>query len=121
MGSVTETLTRDPALDALLPALLVDDPDEQAVTDALLIQIDVTARLEQLVDGLAALLEAATSPQTRRAYESDFAHFASWTGAHGLASLPAAPQTVALYIAAQQDHLRPATVVRRLSAIAVRH
>lgn len=65
------------------------------VTDAVLSRVDVTARLEQLVDGLAALLEGATSPQTRRAYESDFAHFAAWTTAHGLASLPAAPQTVA--------------------------
>jgi integrase len=121
MGSVTETPTRDSTLDALLPALLVDDPEEQMVTDVLLSRVDVTARLEQLVDGLAALVQAATSPQTRRAYESDFAHFAAWTAAHGLTNLPAPPQTVALYIAAQQDQLRPASLVRRLSAIAVRH
>ena len=70
---------------------------------------------------LAALLEAATARATRRAYESDFRHFAGWAAAHGLAALPAAPHTVALYVTAHQDLLRPSSLVRRLAAVAARH
>ena len=60
-------------------------------------------------------------PGTRRAYASDWADFTDWTGRHRLTALPAEPRTVALYVAAQQDRLRPATLLRRLSAIAVAH
>lgn len=35
--------------------------------------------------------------------------------------LPADPRTAALYVTAQQDRLRPATLLRRLSSIAVAH
>lgn len=108
-------------LAGLLPAVFADDPDERLVTDTLLERVDLVAELEALVDGLADLLEHATSASTRRAYESDFAHFAGWAHAHALAELPALPQTVALYVTAQQDTLRPASLLRRLSAIAVRH
>jgi integrase len=104
-----------------LPALIADEPDEQIVTDTLLYRLDISTRLEQLVDGLVRLLEAATSPRTRLAYESDFAHFAAWAAAHRLEPLPSLPQTVALYITAHQDQLRPSSLLRRLSAIAVRH
>lgn len=108
-------------LAGLLPAVLTDDPDERLVTDTLLDRVDIVADLEHLIDGLADLLEHATSPSTRRAYESDFAHFAGWARDHALVELPAMPQTIALYITAQQDTLRPASLLRRLSAIAVRH
>lgn len=108
-------------LAGLLPAVFADDPDERLVTDTLLDRVDIVADLEHLIDGLADLLERAASPRTRRAYESDFAHFAGCAGAHGLTELPAMPQTIALYITAQQDSLRPASLLRRLSAIAVRH
>lgn len=108
-------------VDALLPALLADESDEQAVSDALLDRLDVSRHLDELIEGLARLLAAATSPQTRLAYEADFAQFTGWADEHGLAALPALPQTVALYISAHQDRWRPTTTVRRLSAIAVRH
>jgi integrase len=108
-------------VDALLPALLADEPDEQAVSDALLDRLDVSRHLDELIEGLARLLAAATSPQTRLAYESDFAQFTGWADEYGLDALPALPQTVALYISAHQDRWRPTTMVRRLSAIAVRH
>ncbi|PZS24874.1 MAG: hypothetical protein DLM61_21065 [Pseudonocardiales bacterium] len=60
-------------------------------------------------------------PSDARAYESDFTHFAGWARDHGRAELPAAPQTIALYITSQQHDLRPSSLLRRLSAIAVRH
>ena len=107
--------------DGLLPAVFDDDPDERLVTDTLLERLDIAADLEALVEGLADLLEHASSPRTRRAYESDFTHFAGWAADHGRAELPAAPQTIALYITSQQHDLRPASLLRRLSAIAVRH
>jgi hypothetical protein len=106
---------------ALLPAVLDDDPDERAVTDTLLDRVDLSAELEHLIDGLAELLTHATAAATRRAYESDFSHFSGWATAHGLSPLPASPHTVALYVTAHQDLLRPASLLRRLSAIAVAH
>ena len=105
----------------LLPAVLDDDPDEAAVTDALLDTVDLAGDLQPLVEALADLLEHASAPGTRRAYATDWAEFADWTGRHALAALPAEPRTVALYVTAQQDRLRPATLLRRLSAIAVAH
>ena len=49
------------ALLAVLSAVLEEEPGEAAVTDALLAAIDVAAELEQLVEGLADLLQAATA------------------------------------------------------------
>jgi integrase len=123
LDGVSPLLTDAPAdpMNALLPALIADDPDERVVTDTLLDQLDLSIRLDQMIDGLVALLEAATTPRTRRAYESDFTHFATWAHAHRLEALPALPQTVALYISAYQHDLRPASLLRRLSAIAVKH
>lgn len=105
----------------LLPAVLVDDPDEAAVTDALLDTVDLPADLAALVEQLADLLEQATSPGTRRAYATDWADFTDWAGRHRLTPMPAEPRTVALYVTAAQGRLRPATLLRRLSAIAVAH
>lgn len=59
----------------LLPALAEDDPDEAAVTDALLDTVDLPVELDALVEQLADLLEHATSTGTRRAYAADWADF----------------------------------------------
>ncbi|MCE5292044.1 MAG: tyrosine-type recombinase/integrase [Nocardiaceae bacterium] len=118
---MTVALVSDDVLAGLLPALLDDDPDERAVTDTLLERVDLTAELGRLVDGLAELLTHARAARTRRAYESDLAHFTAWTSAHRLPALPADPQTVALYLTAHQDQMRSASLLRRLSAIAVAH
>ncbi len=105
----------------LLPAVLGEDVDEAAVTDALLDAVDLPAELGRLVTELADLLESSTAASTRRAYTSDWASFRQWTERHQLEALPAAPRTVALYVTAQQDRLRPATLLRRLSAINLAH
>jgi len=105
----------------LLPALAEDDPDEAAVTNALLDTVDLPVELDELVEQLADLLEHATSAGTRRAYAADWADFTDWAGRHRLVALPAEPRTVALYVTAQQSRLRPATLLRRRSAIAVVH
>ncbi len=68
-----------------------------------------------------AYLAAVNAPSTRRAYRSDWSDFGRWCGSWGAASLPAVPETVALYLAARAVDHRPATLTRRLTAIAKAH
>ncbi len=104
------------------------------------------AAIEPLEGGGAVLAELARAvehdlstpdhaPATERAYSHDWADFAAFCGRHGLAPLPAAPQTLALYLKAleTQRSRSPAglavgavglslpTLRRRLAAIASRH
>ena len=55
--------------------------------------------LEDLIQKANDLIRAAKAPSTRKAYQSDFRIYDSWCTDHGLASLPSAPETIALYIA----------------------
>ena len=62
------------------------------------------------------------APATRRAYRSDFWAFSTWCQARGLAALPAAPETVAAFLAASAAAgLRPSTIGRRVAAIRYAH
>jgi integrase len=72
-------------------------------------------------DRARQFIAAAKAPATLKAYRSDFSDFESWCAAHGLTPLPAAPETVALYLAERADVLRPSTLTRRLAAIAKVH
>jgi site-specific recombinase XerD len=63
----------------------------------------------------------AKASNTIRAYRSDWRHFVAWCVAHCSASLPAAPETVSLYLAQFGGLLKPATLQRRLAAIAKAH
>jgi site-specific recombinase XerD len=69
----------------------------------------------------AGLAEGVRAAATRRAYRSDWQHFADWCAAHALQALPAAPMTVGLYLTAHEAALAMATLTRRLSAIALAH
>lgn len=69
-----------------------------------------------LSDRLAALVANSIADSTRRAYRSDLAHFVAWGG-----SVPASPDTVAVYLAAHVEILSPATLTRRLASIALAH
>ena len=54
----------------------------------------------------------ALAPSTRRAYERDWLTFASWCAQRGLVAIPAAPATVAAFLAAEADRgFRAVTVV----------
>jgi hypothetical protein len=65
------------------------------------------ARLEDLARQARGFIEAAKAANSRRAYRSDWRHFESWCRSHGLACLPAAPETIALYLTAlAADHRR---------------
>lgn len=90
------------------------------------VPIDATALgpaldLDTLAARAAGLAEGARAANTRKAYRSDWAHFSAWCSGHGLVALPAAPETVGLFLAAHEDALSVATLTRRLSAIAVAH
>ena len=77
--------------------------------------------------------QAARSDATLRAYKSDWADFAAWCADRGLASMPATPETVSLYIASRAEAgpddnagrptapLKVATLRRRLAAISQAH
>ena len=64
---------------------------------------------------------SAVASATRKAYRADLADFAAWCRTMGTPSLPAAPEVIGAYLAAQADRLAVSTLQRRLAAIAVAH
>jgi integrase len=59
---------------------------------------------------------------TRRAYASDWRMFAGWCARRSALALPAAPVTVAAFLASEADRgFRPVTIARRSAAIAAAH
>lgn len=67
--------------------------------------------------------EAALSPNTQRAYRSQFARFQAWCSDHGLQSLPAPSDTVAAHLVARValEGRSMATAELALAAIAAAH
>ena len=65
--------------------------------------------------------ERSLSESTRRGYARDLAAFRAWCTARSATALPAAPQTLAAYLADLAVTDRPATIGRKLAAIAVAH
>lgn len=63
-------------------------------------------------DSLKEYIKAATSDNTRRAYQSDIHHFQQWGG-----KLPATPESILFYLHAYAPLLHPFTLRRRLTAI----
>jgi site-specific recombinase XerD len=67
------------------------------------------------------LAKAEKAPATRRAYASDFRLFQVYCNAKGISALPAAPETVAAYIAAESLTAKTSTIGRRIAAIRYAH
>lgn len=66
--------------------------------------------------------QSAKAESTVRAYRSDWRHFTTWCKAAGLTALPAAPETVALYLTALAEvGVKVATMQRRLATISQAH
>lgn len=63
-------------------------------------QARLPGHLEELAGRARDYAEAASSANTRRAYASDWKHFASWCRRQGFGLMPPDPQTVGLYITA---------------------
>lgn len=81
----------------------------------------IPAGLVRPAAAVAAFVEASVAPATRKAYRSDWRCFTGWCARHGLCPLPAAPETVALYIADLAETKTPATIRRRLATINQAH
>jgi site-specific recombinase XerD len=65
---------------------------------------------------------AEKSPATRRAYRSDYDLFRGWCEDKGVPALPAGPETVAAFLAAEASRgIKPSTLGRRLAAIRYAH
>jgi integrase len=77
--------------------------------------------LASLADQARAYATAAHAPNTRRAYRSDWRHFAAWCAAAGAEPLPAQPAAVALYLTQMAHTAAYATIQRRLAAISQAH
>jgi site-specific recombinase XerD len=78
--------------------------------------------LEEVAGRAKEYIGQAKAANTIKAYRSDWNHFAAWCQGQGLDPLPAAPQTVALYLTALAEAGRKAsTLQRRLSSISQAH
>jgi integrase len=81
------------------------------------------AHLEDLAGRARGYVEAASSANTRRAYASDWKHFAGWCRRQGFSLFPSDPQTVGLYITAlasgpaKGEKKSVSTIERRLSSL----
>jgi site-specific recombinase XerD len=65
---------------------------------------------------------AEKSDATKRAYRSDFEHFAGWCNSAGRTPLPGAAETVAAYLALlAEGGLKSSTIRRRCAGIAWAH
>ena len=68
------------------------------------------------------LAKAEKALSTRKAYGSDFRIFKAWCDARQIAALPAAPETVAAFLAHEAGTgTKPSTLGRRIAAIRYAH
>ena len=75
--------------------------------------------LEKLADRFS---RASISEATRTAYEADWLHFFRFCRQHGMAELPAEPETVVLYLTAMaESQLSISTISRRCTSITAIH
>ncbi len=87
--------------------------------------IEPTTRALAVPGDLAAArsyVDGSLASSTKRAYRSGLTAFRAWCGLEGVTALPASPETVAAFLAAEADAgLKPATLGQRLAAIAWAH
>lgn len=68
------------------------------------------------------LAKAEKAASTRKAYGTDFRLFKEWCDRKGVSSLPAGPETVAAFLAAEAGNgIKPSTLGRRVAAIRYAH
>jgi site-specific recombinase XerD len=94
------------------------------MSKALTIVSDASTLPAALGPDLAAAIDLAKAEKaasTRKAYGTDYRLFKAWCDAKGVSSLPAAPETVAAYIAAEAQTAKPSTISRRVAAIRYAH
>lgn len=67
------------------------------------------------------LLNAASSQNTRRAYDTDLEQFSEFCLRAGLEAMPATPETIARYITDIETSFKASTIQRKVSAISKAH
>ncbi len=77
--------------------------------------------LQNLAQRAEDLARASLSPATRKAYQAAWTAFETWCRDNGLPALPAAPETLALYLAKLAPEKGVRTVNKALAAIALAH
>lgn len=85
---------------------------------------DLATRLEESARRARSYFESARAPATLQAYKSDLTDFETWAevDAGGRSTLPASPETVAMYIGDLAGRgLKASTINRRLTAISIMH
>ena len=105
--------------------LSVDDGERSSSPLPATANFRLPAHLDTLAGRARDYVEAASSANTRRAYASDWKHFASWCRRQGVEIFPPDPQVVGLYITACASGTGIAgkkpnsvsTIERRLSAL----
>jgi site-specific recombinase XerD len=93
------------------------------MTTALTVISDVTLPAALGPDLAAAidLAKAEKAASTRKACGTDFRLFEAWCATRSVAALPAAPETVAAYLAANAGTSKASTLGRRIAAIRYAH
>lgn len=76
------------------------------------------ADLDSLRERARALMINAQRPLTRSGYRRDFEQYQRFCSEFGLIAVPASESTICLYLAYCSQHLRVATIARRLASIA---
>jgi len=72
-------------------------------------------------DRVRLYLASARARNTIRGYRSSFHQFEIWCQAADFCSMPAMPETIALYLGAQAGRLKAATLCHHLAAVAKAH
>jgi site-specific recombinase XerD len=108
------------AIDTSLAGITADNSPSRSlvVADAGAVPETLGPELEEA----AGYARAEKSAATRRAYRSDFELFRTWCETKHVLALPARPETVAAFLAAEANRgVKPSTIGRRLAAIRYAH
>jgi len=96
--------------------------DRPEVTPAAVIQAHQDASLAFVRDRADEFAGRSRAENTRRAYRLDWSAFQLWCSDHGLAAMPAAPETVRLYVTdLARLGRRSSTITRHAASIATAH
>src|SRR5262245_61758979 len=93
------------------------DRAEDAAHEAKLIDAFRQILLSEYDEELLQICERALSPATLAVYDGELRRFQHWCGERGLTSLPAQPETVALYLGlALEEHAVSYSGLKRMHA-----
>lgn len=101
---------------------MVNDLAERPAASIETLSIDIVADIAELRTIAREAADASRAPSTEAAYASDWRNFSAFASRVCRDRMPADSETVALYVAdLRRSGRRPATISRKLSAIAVYH